>query len=172
MSTRHNNKADRERQASTELAHPAESDTTRQVTIEQENAIDLLLLGKSDREVGEAVGVTRQTINHWRNHHPAFIVELNARRAELWQSQADRLRALLVKALDILELDLATKDLAEMTDAERRLRQIAAIHVLRAVGLHKLDMSPKGPITLTEVQVQQSEQESSLRLRALLTAGW
>ena len=37
-------------------------DKTRQLSIEQESAIEHLLQGKSDRAVAEAVGVARQTI--------------------------------------------------------------------------------------------------------------
>ncbi|MDP9470318.1 MAG: hypothetical protein M3Q71_06565 [Chloroflexota bacterium] len=79
-------------------------DITRQVlSVEQENAIDLLVSGTSDRETAAAVGVSRQTVCGWRNHHPAFIAALNARRLETWGASSDRLRALLPKALDCLE---------------------------------------------------------------------
>ncbi len=73
------------------------------LSVEQENAIDLLVAGTSDRETAEAVGVSRQTVCNWRNHHPAFIAALNARRLETWGASSDRLRALLPKALDALE---------------------------------------------------------------------
>ncbi len=45
----------------------AKSDKNGQLNIEPENAIDLLIQGKSDREVAEAIGVARQTVNQWRN---------------------------------------------------------------------------------------------------------
>ncbi len=45
----------------------AKPDKERQsLSIEQQNAIDMLVLGKSDREVAEAVGVSRQTVCGWR----------------------------------------------------------------------------------------------------------
>ncbi|MDP9359623.1 MAG: hypothetical protein M3R02_30910 [Chloroflexota bacterium] len=79
-------------------------DITRQaLSVEQENAIDLLVSGTSDRETAAAVRVSRQTVCGWRNHHPAFIATLNARRLETWGASSDRLRALLPKALDCLE---------------------------------------------------------------------
>ena len=40
-------------------------DKTRQLSIEQQNAIDHLLQGKSDRVTAEAVGVSRQTVWEW-----------------------------------------------------------------------------------------------------------
>ncbi|MBI2192448.1 MAG: helix-turn-helix domain-containing protein [Planctomycetes bacterium] len=38
------------------------------MTVAQERAIDLLMEGKLDREVAEAVDVTRPTVTDWRNH--------------------------------------------------------------------------------------------------------
>ena len=62
-------------------------DKTRQLSIEQQNAIDHLLQGKSDRATAEAVGVSRQRVWEWRNHDPLFIAELNRQRYELWSEQ-------------------------------------------------------------------------------------
>jgi DNA-binding NarL/FixJ family response regulator len=50
------------------------------LTIEQENAIDLLLTGKSDREVAETIGVHRMTVQQWRTAHPLFMATLAQRR--------------------------------------------------------------------------------------------
>jgi len=55
-------------------------DTNGQLKLEQDHAINLLLQGKNDREVAEAVNVSRQTVNQWRNHDSVFMGELNARR--------------------------------------------------------------------------------------------
>ena len=83
---------------------PTKADKSGQdLSVEQENAIDLLVLGKPDREVAAAVGVGRQTVCGWRNHHPGFQAELNARRLDVWGGACDRLRALLPRALDALE---------------------------------------------------------------------
>ena len=76
----------------------AKVDKCRQLSIEQENAIDLLLQGKSDREVAEAVGVSRQTVTEWRNGNALFAAELNRRRREVWGGQTERLRQLIAQA--------------------------------------------------------------------------
>jgi hypothetical protein len=55
-------------------------DKTGHLTVAQENAIDALVLGKSDREAAEVAGVARQTVTGWRLHHPYFQAELNRRR--------------------------------------------------------------------------------------------
>ncbi|GFN22439.1 helix-turn-helix domain-containing protein [Thermanaeromonas sp. C210] len=45
------------------------------LSIEQLNAIDLLVLGKTDKEVAEAVGVHRCTVTSWRLYNPYFEVD-------------------------------------------------------------------------------------------------
>lgn len=73
------------------------------LTIEQLNAIDVLVTGKSDQAVADAVGVSRPTVTKWRLYDEYFQAELNRRRKEVWGASADRIRALLPKALDTLE---------------------------------------------------------------------
>ena len=70
------------------------SDKIRQLSIEQANAIEHLLMGQSDRAVSEVVGVSRQTVCDWRNNDPLFITELNRRRVELWREARERLKSL------------------------------------------------------------------------------
>ncbi len=76
------------------------------LTVEQENAIDLLILGKSDQEVADAIDRHRSTVLKWRLYDPHFQAELNARRQALFSSSADRLRALIPVALDVIEEEL------------------------------------------------------------------
>ena len=97
-------KADRIRQAEAEQAALALLTT---LSVEQANAVDLLVTGQSDADVAAAVGVTRQTICTWRNHHPAFQAALNARRREVWSTAVDRLRDLLPRAVDRLGDELS-----------------------------------------------------------------
>lgn len=114
----------------------AKSDKTRQLRLAQRNAIELLLGGKTDQEVAEAVGVSRQTINSWRNKDELFRAALDARRQELWGAYVERLRQLIGRALQVLEADL-------LQDDDRRLRQSAAVHVLKCVGLYGANLEPK-----------------------------
>jgi|ETNmetMinimDraft_16_1059900.scaffolds.fasta_scaffold123608_1 transposase len=109
---------------------------TKQLNIEQENAIDLLIQGKSDREVAEAVGVGRPTVWEWRNQRSEFIAELEHRRRDLWGTQVDRLRQLVSKAVDVLAEDIQLKD-------DLKLRQAAAVHILRSVGLYGANLKPE-----------------------------
>jgi plasmid maintenance system antidote protein VapI len=72
------------------------------LTAQQFQAIELVLLGKKDREVAEAVGVSRRTIIRWRLEDADFIAELHRRRRELCDGSADRLRRLLDPSIDVL----------------------------------------------------------------------
>ena len=77
------------------------------LSVAQLNAIDCLVRGLTDAEAAAAVGVSRQTVNVWRNHLPTFQAELNQRRLDVWAGSTDRLRALAAKALGVLEGALA-----------------------------------------------------------------
>ena len=101
------------------------------LTPEMENAIDLLITGKPDREVAVAVGVSRQTIAQWRQH-PLFIAELNQRRHTLWAEAHVRLHALIGGAVDVIEEAVREGDLK------------AAIEVLKAVKLYGEVGAPTG----------------------------
>ena len=120
-----------------------EADT---LSIEQQNAIDLLILGKSDREVAEEVGVSRPTVTDWRNHDEHFAAELNRRRQEVWGAHTERLRMLIERAVDALEGNLDAEDPA--------LRQAAAVHVLKAVGLYGTNLRPGGSTTAKAVRAE------------------
>jgi len=124
-------------------------DKTGQLSIEQQNAIDLLIQGKSDRETAELVGVTRQTVTGWRNEHALFAAELNQHRQEVWGSQVERLRGLVSKAVDTIEANLDSED--------DSARQRSAEYVLKAVGLHGANLKPKGATTAEDVQKDWSE---------------
>ncbi|ATY83914.1 hypothetical protein CVV65_02155 [Kyrpidia spormannii] len=132
------------------MDHVTKADRSRQLSIEQLNAIDMLVQGKSDREVAEAVGVARQTVTEWRNRNPAFMAELNRRRQEVWGAQAERLRHLVARAVDVLEQDL------EQTD-DPKLRQSAAVHILRCVGLYGANLEPTGPTDPEDIERREAE---------------
>ena len=94
------------------------------LSIDMESAMDCLILGKSDRETAEAVGVNRMTIWGWRHEHPLFMATLERRRAEVWRQPQERLRSLLSKAVENLAAAVEEGDLK------------ASIEVLKAVGMH------------------------------------
>ncbi|MBM6599550.1 helix-turn-helix domain-containing protein [Priestia megaterium] len=80
------------------------------LTIEQLNAIDLLITGRTDKEVAEVIGVNRVTVTKWRNYDIYFQAELNKRRKEIWNVSVDRMRALMPKALERLEQEIEVEN--------------------------------------------------------------
>ena len=74
-----------------------------QLNEKQRTAVELLVQGLTDGEVGGKVGACRETVCRWRNGDPHFIAELNQRRLEVWESNRGRIRGLISKALDVLE---------------------------------------------------------------------
>jgi hypothetical protein len=98
--------------------------TFKPLSIEQENAIDLLIAGNTDQQVADAVGKDRTTVWGWRHEHPLFMATLARRRAEVWRAPQEKLRALLVKAVE---------NLAAAVDAGDWK---ASIEVLKAVGMY------------------------------------
>jgi hypothetical protein len=91
------------------------------------------ILGKPDREVPEAVGVSRETIWHWHHEHSVFMVELNRRRQALWAEAHERLRALVHTAVDVIEEAIKGGD------------RKAAVEVLKIVKLHGVVRPPERP---------------------------
>jgi len=146
---------------------PTEADRSRQVTAAQELAIARLLSGGTDSEAAEAAGVTRQTVNAWKNENAAFQAELFARRQAVWQAQEDRLRWLLSVALDVLEGELEAR--AETLEARKQRLQVA-VHVLRASGLYGVPLAPIGTASAEEIELQAASKEQDKALQRLLTS--
>src|SRR6266511_4092557 len=81
----------------------------KQLTQQQQNAIELLLQGASDTQVAEKLAVDRSTIFRWRKSD-LFAAELDFHRRALREHPTARLQALLDPALDILQAQLTAND--------------------------------------------------------------
>ena len=71
------------------------------LTLDQQNAVDLIAAGATDTEAAAKMKLNRVTVTRWRCYSPTFRATLAVRRREVWGAAADRLRALLPKALDV-----------------------------------------------------------------------
>jgi hypothetical protein len=122
----------------------ADKNGRAELSIEQANAIDLLVVGKTDQEVATAVGVSRQTVCGWRLYHPDFQAELNKRRREVWGAAADKLRSLLPKALEVLERELEEGDVK------------VALDIVKLAGVQISNIGPHDPeeIVATEARTR------------------
>lgn len=119
----------------------AQRDTIRQnLTPKQLRALDLYLVGKRDEQVARAVGVSRQTVNSWRNHDQRFIDELRCRQNEMTRTLRDQQRALAWKAMDVV-----TKALDE-GDAK------TALEIGKLLGLFSPVPLPEGPETIEQLE--------------------
>ena len=123
------------------------------LSIEQHNAIDLLILGHTDHAVAEQTGVTRETVCRWRNENPYFMAELNRRRKDVWQTAQERLRGLVGKAIDILEQALQPDDVK------------VAVTILRAANLYGNVGAPHGETDPELVLLAQAEAWAGQELR-------
>jgi hypothetical protein len=134
-------------------------DKIRQLSQEQQNSIEHLLQGKSDRAVADAVGVARQTVWEWRNHDPLFIAELNRQRFEMWEEARDRLKSLANRALDVVELQLDSGD--------PKASLAAAKYILQGTRLlGEADLPSSGPMTPEDVIMNRLRYEARSELEA------
>jgi len=124
------------------------------LTIEQLNAIDMLITGQSDQAVADAVGVSRPTVTSWRLYDPYFQAELNKRRKEVWGAATDRMRALLPKALDVIE--------KAIDEGSYR----AALELIKLAGLNGV-AGDIGPVDAEEI-IQQQKRDDMLTDMLLL----
>jgi hypothetical protein len=143
------------------MSETTKSDKTRQLSIEQENAIEHLLQGKSDRAVAEAVDVSRQTVWEWRKRDPLFIAELNRQRYELWSEARERMKSLANRALDVVELQLGSGDPKAALSAARYVLQGTQL-----LGETKLNIG--GPTTPEEVILGELRVEARKELASKL----
>jgi len=66
-------------------------------------AIELMLTGARDCDIAPVLKISTRTLYRWRRENPRFIRLLERCRRDLVDNAADRFRALLDRALDVLE---------------------------------------------------------------------
>ncbi len=87
----------------------------------------------------------------------------NAERQALWSTHREKLRSLVAQAVDVLAEDMAAT-------LEPKLRQSAAIHVLKAVGLYGQDMKPSGAIDSVQVERERQASDDLLKMFEVASA--
>ena len=141
------------------MSKATKPDKTRQLSIEQQNAIEHLLQGQSDRAVAETVGVSRQTVWEWRKNDILFIAELNRQRFEMWREARERMKSLANRALDVVEVQLGS--------SEPKAALAAAKYVLQGTQLlGDTDLPIKGPMTPEAVILEKLRGEARKELIA------
>ena len=133
------------------------------LTVVQEKAIQLLMTGRSDQAVADKLGLARQTVNNWRHNDAVFAARFNAERQALWSTHREKLRSLVAQAVNVLAEDMAAT-------LEPKLRQSAAIHVLKAVGLYGQGMKPSGAIDSGQVERERQASDDLLKMFEVASA--
>ena len=105
-------------------------DDPEELSEEQLQAIPLIVQGKTDAEVGEAIGRTRETVNRWRNHDEDFAWALDDARDSFMESQRVAVSAGAQMAVSALE------ELLDSEDDKVRL-QAASLLLKTAPALRK-----------------------------------
>lgn len=100
-------------------------------------AVELACTGMTDKEIAKQVGVSRQSVNGWRNHDTDFIYALTARRRALREQHQDSLGDLVEKAIAIVRRAL------EEGDEKTQLK--TAMYVLKISGLQGYAKAGKQP---------------------------
>ena len=98
-------------------------------------AVELLAVGKTDKEAARALNLPAERVAKWRLYDPVFQAALNACRSEVWQASIDRLRSMIPQALDTLAEELNQPDNPD--------RCKVALDILRLAKLPEI--TPQGP---------------------------
>lgn len=120
----------------------------------QRVALELLLMGCSDQEIAQAIGVRREAIWRWKHHDAAFRTELGARRATMADAAAKRLEGMLDQAVSVVRGALSGKR------ADPKL----AMSLLTAMGVFERSrMLERGePAVEVEEAGEEAEEEAGL----------
>lgn len=94
------------------------------LTVEQLNAIELLIQGETDQAVADAIGRDRVTVWKWKTRIPYFMATLEARRQEVFGVAYQRLQNLLGQAIDNIAKDIESGDVK------------SSFELIKATGLH------------------------------------
>jgi transposase-like protein len=90
------------------------------LSIEQRNAIDLLILGTGDVATAAACGISRSTLHEWRQQ-AGFRTALEQARTDLWYESMKRVQGLVSRALDTIT------PLIERGDLDASLALLSAV---------------------------------------------
>ncbi len=130
------------------------------LTLAQQNAVDLLAAGKNDTETADALKLHRVTVTRWRCYGLEFRAALAERRATTWGAAADRLRALLPKALDVLAEALENGD-------DKVAVAVAVLKMAGPLPLVPADPTDAETIVQTAVEGERVEMRAHQRIEAL-----
>lgn len=122
-----------------------EMSRNKELSLQQMQAIAMLLAGKSLTAIAEELHCTRKTLARWKVSNPHFIAAFNERKNEIFEAANNRLQTLVTKAINVLENSLEEGSYS------------AAVNVLKMV-----DLRPKELETDVEILVKQQAEQIAL----------
>ena len=87
-----------------------ETNPSNEMNEKEEMALALILQGRKDAEVAEALGVSRMTIWRWKKYDAGFIQALEEKRAHLRQQAEDNILELTESAVNAIRDALNEND--------------------------------------------------------------
>jgi len=105
------------------------------LSVKQEQAISLMMVGKNDTEIGKALGVSRESVWRWRNENPDFIEATRSRQELLAARQMEELNDMLTEALMVVKENLRNGD------GKTQMR--VALQLLKMSGLQGFAKTPR-----------------------------
>jgi len=104
------------------------------LSVKQEQAISLMMVGKNDTEIGNALGVSRECVWRWRNENPDFIEAARKRQELMAARQMEELNDMLTEALMVVKENLRSGD--------GKTRMHVALQLLKMSGLQGFAKTP------------------------------
>lgn len=120
------------------------------LTQHQQQAAELLALGKSKTEVAAAIGVSRQQLHRW-DKNVYFRSAVSMTHAELWKENKERLRGLAGKAVAVIENEIDGGNLK------------AAVELLKIIGMSngKVALTREGKSVDNLLKIEAANQADS-----------
>ena len=87
-----------------------ETNPSNEMNEKEEMALALILQGRKDAEVAEALGISRMTIWRWKKYDAGFIQALEEKRAHLRQQAEDNILELTESAVNAIRDALNEND--------------------------------------------------------------
>jgi hypothetical protein len=109
---------------------PIGENDLNELTDLQRAALKMLLSGHRLIHIAKSLGITPRTLYTWRNHDVAFMAELTRGRESIWNESVDQVRALLPRAVEVMQQHL--------DDRYDRARFRAASTLLRLANLRSV----------------------------------